>query len=640
MSNHKLFNYHPLTLSFRGQFSYLEPIFLRFSRSNLFFYRLVLLSGILLYAAFGFFDALLVSGVIRSTLLQLRLLLVCPVLFLILLASYHPGLRRLMQPLTAIGIFLAGSVLVIMMTLVPTDLCVYYHAGLMLVFMYTYGIGQIRFPWATASGLAVLAFFLFMTYINDIGHTNRLTGLFFFISANIIGMITTYALDYFSRKNFFLRHQLRQKEQKLQQLNGSLEKTVKKRTFSLVHINNKLNSEIQERIRTEKERQQIEAQLIQAQKMEAIGTLAGGIAHDFNNILAIINGVSELALLTSDENKKEYDAFRKILKAGRRAKELVAQILTFSRHEPLEDTVTDLVPLFKGTINLICSTAPATITIRKNVIGQRLYVQSDATRLDQIIMNLCTNAIHALEPDGGILTIELQTIDLDQAIAKQHPGIAPGPYVELLVADSGPGMAKGVVDHIFEPFFTTKEKGRGTGLGLSVVHGIVKSLKGTILVDTEPGTGTTFRVWLPLVEQTTTPSTVERHCFDSVQTAPARQILLIDDEPELVSLGIEILSELGYQVTGYTDPQEALDFFKNNPDFFDVVVTDLNMPGLTGDKVAETIRAIRPHLPVLFSTGDSSKLAKTAGLAKAEGLLLKPVSILDYERAIRNALDK
>ncbi len=640
MSEHTRFNCHPLTLSFRGQTSYLEPLFLReySSGTNLVINRLSLLSGILIYAAFGIFDTLLVSGSARNTLLLFRFLIVCPLLLLILLSTYHPFLRRLHQPLLAVGNCVAGSVLVLMIPLVPANMHAYYMTGLLLVFMYTYGMGQLRFIWATASGWAVLIFFLLMTTNDELGRTDSLTGLFFLTSANFIGMLIAYALEYSSRKNFFLQQQLRQEEHKLHQLNESLEETVKKRTASLIQINNKLNSEIQERIRAEKERQQIETQLIQAQKMEAIGTLAGGIAHDFNNILTVINGTAELALYTIDKKQKEYSAFKQILKAGQRAKDLVAQILTFSRLKPEVDAITNMVPLLKGTINLIRSTAPATIAIKSSLTAKDLHVRADATRLDQIIMNLCTNAIHVLEERGGILSIELRGVELNQAQTRQYPGLVPGPYGELVVADNGPGMPAAVVEHIFEPFFTTKEKGKGTGLGLSVVHGIVKSLKGVITVDTTPGEGTTFRVWLPLIDQTASPAPAEAQPAVLRREKTQKQILLIDDEPDIVSLGEQILSELGYQVTGSADPKEALEIFQQKSNKFDLVITDITMPGLTGDQLAEAMRKIRPHLPILFCTGYSTKLEKATMLEKCDGLLFKPVSVLEYSTAVRKAL--
>ncbi len=378
----------------------------------------------------------------------------------------------------------------------------------------------------------------------------------------------------------------------------------------------------------------LQRQFRQAQKMEAIGTLAGGIAHDFNNILSAIIGYAELAMLQNSDPQTQ-KSIKAILDAGRRASELVAQILAFSRHSEQEFKPVQVRLITKEVIKLLRASLPATIEIRQHLASDSL-VLADPTQIHQMIMNLCTNANHAMEEKGGVLAIELNDVMLDEALVAGHAGMQPGKYLKLTVSDTGCGMSPEVMERIFDPFFTTKPPGKGTGMGLSVLHGIVKSYRGTVTVDSEPGKGTTFCVYIPVY--------CKQHSSRQNEDRPLprgkERILFVDDEESIAVMTTEMLSRLGYQVTSLTDGQEALELFQKDPRAFDLVITDMTMPQLTGDKLARKLMAMRPGLPVILCTGFSARMdaarARDMGIA---AFIAKPVLIRELAETIRKVLD-
>ncbi|MGD1972558.1 MAG: cache domain-containing protein [Desulfobacterales bacterium] len=383
------------------------------------------------------------------------------------------------------------------------------------------------------------------------------------------------------------------------------------------------------------EKRELEKRLAQAQKMEAIGTLAGGIAHDFNNILSAIIGYTELSLLDIPKGDPKQNNLIQVLKAGGRAKELVQQILTFSRRGENELHPVKVNLIVNEAIKLLRASLPSTIQIRHK-IESNLTVLSNATNIHQILMNLCTNSSYAMQEGGGILEINLSDENLDANFAGQHPDVQPGKFIKLTVSDTGCGMSPEVSRRIFDPFFTTKKVGQGTGMGLSVVHGIVKSHGGVIIVDSLPGQGTTFNLYLPVIEaQSSTPE-------DSVQlmVTGTEHILFVDDEDFQADLGRRLLARLGYRVTARTDSLEALALFRQTPDDFDLVITDMTMPAMTGDMLAAKIVSIRPDIPVIVCTGYSEKidkeLIKNIGIKE---LAMKPLAMKDIAEMIRRVLD-
>jgi PAS domain S-box-containing protein len=377
----------------------------------------------------------------------------------------------------------------------------------------------------------------------------------------------------------------------------------------------------------------LEARLAQAQKMESIGRLAGGIAHDFNNILAAILGFVELLERASVQPEKLRRYVHGIGEAAWRAADLTKQILTFSRQGSPERRPLELGPVVREALTLMRAVLPSTIEIRERAGGEAVVV-ANATQLHQVVVNLCTNAGHAMGDGGGVLDVSVDEIDVDAAMTDVCPPLVPGRHVRLTVSDTGCGMTPEVVTRIFDPFFTTRGQGEGTGMGLPVVHGIVEDHGGTITVSSAPGAGSTFRVFLPALPAAPVPPPAP------VLVAPGRErILFVDDEPIQVELGRQVLETLGYVVTAVGSAREALDLVRADPGAFDVVVTDTTMPGMPGDVLAREVLVLRPDLPIVLCTGFSERAteARMRELGVRE-LLTKPYSLSELSLAIRRAL--
>ena len=394
--------------------------------------------------------------------------------------------------------------------------------------------------------------------------------------------------------------------------------------------------DITERKKAEEETRRLEGQLRQAQKMEAIGTLAGGIAHDFNNILFPIMGYTEMTIADLSEESKAWKNLNQVLKSVMRAKGLVQQILTFSRQQDLELKPLKVQIVVKEALKLIRSSLPTIIEIRQDIDKDCVAVLADPTHIHQIVMNLCTNAYHAMEEAGGTLEVNLSEVELT---FNDLTGLdmEPGPYLCLKVGDTGHGMDHAVVERVFDPYFTTKEKGKGTGLGLAVVHGIVKGYGGEIRVDSEPGKGTVFHIYLPQIRDSFVSSE-----FISDKTLPTghERILLVDDERQIVSMEKEMLECLGYKVTDRTSSIEALEAFRKRSDRFDLIITDMTMPNMTGDKLAREVMKIRSDIPVILCTGFSEMISEErAGVLGIKGFLMKPIVMSVLAKTVREMLD-
>ncbi len=377
------------------------------------------------------------------------------------------------------------------------------------------------------------------------------------------------------------------------------------------------------------ELKKLEKQLGQAQKMEALGTLAGGIAHDFNNILAAILGYTELAQKMGKLEGPAADYLERVLKAGGRAKELVKQILSFSRQAEMEKTSLEVGPIVKETLKLLRSSLPTTITIEQHIEPDSGFIRADPTRVHQIVMNICTNSFHAMEQTGGTLVVRLQRTSGDD-------GESADRCLELSISDDGPGIEPAIKDRIFDPFFTTKDVGRGTGLGLAIVDGIVKDSGGTIRCSSRLGVGTTFSIRWPVLDQKSAPEPESA----GKQFFGTERILYVDDERELSEMGQAMLEQLGYLVKVCSDSLEALDLVTENPDGFDLVITDQTMPGMAGMELARRILQIRPDLPIIICTGYSSIVsAEKARAVGVRGFAMKPFVWKDIGREIRRLLD-
>lgn len=382
---------------------------------------------------------------------------------------------------------------------------------------------------------------------------------------------------------------------------------------------------------------ELKFQLAHTQRIEIIGTLAGGIAHDFNNILSPIIGYSEMAIMDVPENSKLSKNLHAILAAANRARDLVKQILTFSRQNIQELRPLEIQPVIKEVLGLLRSSLPTTIEIVQHIDNDCGLILADVSQIHQVVMNLCTNAFHAMEDTEGRIEVDLTDVEL-KADDLNGMHIEPGSYLCLRVADNGSGIEEAVIDKIFDPYFTTKDKSKGTGLGLSVVHGIVENYGGDVKVYSEPGKGTEFNVYLP---ETGNNSVLPEIELCDILPGNNERVLLVDDQPEVLEIEQHMLDRLGYQVTVRSSSLEAMELFHAKPDEFDVVITDMTMPNMTGDKLAGKITKIRSDIPVILCTGFSERMSQ--GNAHSPGIsefIMKPVALEKLSKTLRKVLNK
>jgi len=381
----------------------------------------------------------------------------------------------------------------------------------------------------------------------------------------------------------------------------------------------------------------IETQLRQAQKMEAIGTLAGGIAHDFNNVLSAILGYSEMALIDLPRDNPAYSSIDQVFKAGIRAKDLVYQILTFSRPSEQDLKPMKMLPVIKEALKLLRASIPVTIEIRQTLHPDCGSVLADPIQIHQIIMNLCTNAYHAMRESGGVLDVSLSQVEFRPDKLLRKVDLPPGNYVKLGVSDTGCGIDKLTMQRIFDPYFTTKPKGEGTGMGLSVVHGIVKSYNGDILVYSEIGKGTSFQIYFPVVDDNTP---AERAADGKALPGGSEKIMIVDDEAVIIRITQKILENLGYRISAYSSSQKALNAFRAHPEEYDMIITDMTMPKMNGIQLTRAILSIRDDVPIILCTGFSDLVTresiKSLGIKK---LIMKPVLRENLALAVREVLD-
>jgi PAS domain S-box-containing protein len=381
----------------------------------------------------------------------------------------------------------------------------------------------------------------------------------------------------------------------------------------------------------------LEKELRQAQKMEAVGTLAGGIAHDFNNILAGIIGFTEMSLEDIADAKPVSERLDLILKGAHRGRDLVRQILTFSRKGEPEKKPTNLRNAIEEISSMLKASIPSTIEIRRKIMDTDQYILADRIQIHQILMNLCSNAAHAMNDSGGLLEIGLEDVEVLPGEQSDCPDLQPGRYMKLSVSDTGRGMDRSTVEHIFEPFFTTKNPGEGTGMGLSVVHGIVKGHNGEITVKSEINKGSIFQLYFPVLsEGTPIQDTLQQKALQGKE-----RILFVDDEPDIVTVNKDRLQRLGYDVVATTNSLDALKVFRANPDSFDLIITDYTMPHLTGVDLANEIRRMRSDIPIILCSGihesPASEKSKKAGITE---FAMKPLSKKEFSAIIRKVLDR
>jgi len=633
-----LLTFNRVTLSFSGDMAeyekdYLEDYFIK----SLIPFRFSLILAMVFYGAFAFLDADTVPA-LKEVFWFIRFGIVFPVLTAVFAFSYSKIFKKYWQYIISCIMFLTGFGIIIMIILAARISNYSYYAGLILIFIFGYTFIRARFIYSSISGwLIVVAYEISAIWISDTPIHILINNNYFFISANVIGMFISYFLELSSRNDFYMRKLLQQEQEKVQIANNALEKRVRERTEQLTNANQNLKKEIETRKKYEVERAELETQLFQLKKMETIGTLAGGIAHDFNNILTPILGYTDMALEELPEESTLKFDIEQINSAATRGKDLVQQILTFSREVNFEKKPIQLNLVVVEVLNLLKPSLPPGIEIRQSLEQDIGTILADSTHMHQIIMNLCTNASYAMMQSGGILEVKLDVVNVDNKLTKQITNLKKGNYIRLIISDTGHGMDSKTKERIFEPFFTRKEVGSGSGLGLSVVHGIVNNYDGAITVDSTLGKGTTFTIYLPqfgtsLLNQDEMSKTLKKgHEY----------ILFVDDEQEITYMGKKMLENLGYKVTIKSDSLSALEEFKSDPMKYSLLVTDQTMPKMFGTELAARMKEIRPGMKVIIITGYIDKLSEDLltknGISE---LIMKPIVLSDFSKVIRKVLDE
>ena len=394
---------------------------------------------------------------------------------------------------------------------------------------------------------------------------------------------------------------------------------------------------IHEDVTERKQAEKIESQLKHAQKMEAVGTLAGGIAHEFNNMLGVILGNAELAIDDIPKGNPAVNYLKDIQAASLRSKEVVRKLMSIARKSPSNKKPVQISRIVRESVMLLSRTIPSTINIQQEIVCEQETILADPTEIHQVLINLCTNSQHAIQAETGNIHVKLDTVALDRLSANRFKDLKPGYYVKLTVTDTGEGIDPDIKDRIFDPYFTTKDVDEGLGMGMAIVHSIIKKHDGAIHIDSEIGSGTTVDVFFPLIDADVA---VEIKKPDSLPTG-TEGILVIDDEPSLLKTVTQIIERYGYKVVGQTSSREALNMFQSQPNRFDLVITDMAMPKIPGDRVAQEMFRLRPGMPIILCTGHSDRIDENK--AKALGIkafIMKPFSKNDMMKTIRKVLDE
>jgi signal transduction histidine kinase/ActR/RegA family two-component response regulator len=632
------FSVNYLTLTFKGELTeyekaYQEDYFIK--SLNPFRFSLVL--SMIFYGAFAFLDTVAVPE-LKGIFWFIRFGIVFPVLVAVFIFSYSKFFKKYMQLIISCIMFITGFGIIIMIIYAAKVQNYSYYAGLILIFIFGYTFIRARFVNAMIAGWSiVISYEISAIWLSHTPFIILVNNNYFFIGANIIGMFISYFLELSTRKEFFMRILLEQEKENVKTANNALEKRVEDRTLQLSNANEDLKKEIEIRQKFERERAELEKQLYQLQKMETIGTLAGGIAHDFNNILTPIMGYTDMALEELPEESNLRFDIEQINNAAHRGKDLVQQVLTFSREVDFANKPIQLEPIVAEALNLIKASFPPGVEITQHFDQKIGTVLADPIHIHQIVMNLCTNANHAMMKTGGTLDVRLESVKLDQKTADKIPNLKKGSYIRLTISDTGHGMDIKTKERIFEPFFTKKEVGSGSGLGLSVVHGIISNYGGAIVVDSSPGKGSTFIIYLPkYAGELLEPDKLSKKLLKGDE-----YILFVDDEPEITFMGKKMLENLGYKVTISSNSLSALKEFYSKPTKYSLLVTDQNMPNMTGTELASKMKSIQPDLKVIIITGYSDTLSEEVleetGISE---VILKPMILDDFSKIIRRVLDK
>ena len=621
----------PITLSFPKNIeqSFIEDFF----NKSLGLVRFSLFVGILLYCLFGILDAYIVPDMIKQ-LWFIRFAIVGPILLGIIVFSYSSRFKKYFQFYVFTAMVVSGFGIVLMILIIPPPANYSYYAGLILVMIWGYTFTRVRFIWATVAGWLIVAFYEFVAIYIDTPTLVLLSNNFFFISAILAGMLASYSIEYYARRDFFLTFKLENERQIVEAANRRLENIVQERTSQLTDINMDLRQEIEERKRAEKERANLEDMLIQAQKMEAIGTLGGGIAHDFNNLLMGIRGHASLMLADMDANHPLHDNLISIEQYVQAGAELTSQLLAFAMRGKYEVKTIDLNELIIKNAQMFARTNKG-IRISTQYQDNIWPVDVDQGQIDQVLLNLFVNAAQAMSNSGN-LYIRTKNVMLDADYVQKF-NVKPGNYIRTSVQDTGVGMDESTIAKIFDPFFTTKEMGRGTGLGLASAYGILRNHGGFIAIASKINEGSTFDFYLPASFK----EVVKDKSFEKTLLKGSETILLVDDEDMIIDVTSRMLKKLGYKFLIAQSGQEALELFAAEKNHIDLVILDMIMPGMGGKDTYEALKKINPDVKILLSSGYSiSGEAMELINRGCNGYIQKPFSYTQLSQRMREILDK
>lgn len=641
---------NPITLAFPGA---LEKDFLEnYYKSSLSMMRFSLFCGIIIYGLFGILDAHVVPEM-KWTLWAIRFFIVCPSLLAVILLSYRSDFNKYIQLSIASVMFISGSAIVAMIAIMPPPVNYSYYAGIILVFIWGYSFTKVRFVWASTVGWLIVIFYeVVAVWITDTPEQILFSNNFFFISSQIAGMAVCYSIEYYARRDFYLAHLLENEKRVVLEANQRLESIIAERTAELLKINMNLRTEVEERKRAEDQRTELENRLLQAQKMEAIGTLAGGIAHDFNNLLTGIEGNTELLLLNRRQAYDDQKRLQNIQSLVQSGSNLTRQLLGFARGGKYEVKPTDINELLNRCSHVFGRTNKET-TIHTYLTNNIWTVNADQGQIQQVFFNLFVNAWQAM-PGGGDLFIRTANV-----VPDDHDviplGLKPVKYVKISIEDTGVGMDENIIARIFDPFFTTREVGGGTGLGMGMglasAYGIVKNHEGTITVSSIKGRGTMFEIYLPAADnffknesavQPPEPDAPVNSCGlpQAHQVKSGEGILFVDDEEMNLETFGEILESYGYRVFKALSGREAVATYQTMQGEIHLVILDIVMPGMGGGETFDILKAFDPNIKVLLSSGYSAT-GKAADILSrgCAGFIQKPYDTDSLVEKIRGILD-